>query len=129
MLRNARDEVTTEALEIATYDTIESIARGLGDHETAELAATVRLDEERMLDALRKEIPVLTDLIVSSALVDGNREIEEPWGGYDDMTVDQIKSRLSDATPSLLVAVRVYEESNKNRTTVIEATEKETISV
>ncbi|HWL65438.1 MAG TPA: DUF892 family protein [Actinomycetota bacterium] len=129
MLRNARDEVTTEALEIACYDTLESLARGLGDHETAELAATIRLDEERMLDSLRKEIPILTDLVVTTTLAEGDKQIEEPWSGYDDMTVDQIKSRLSEATPSLLVAVRMYEEDNKNRTTVIEATEKESISV
>lgn len=126
MLRNARDEVMTEGMEISTYDAIESLARGLGDSETAELAAMIRLDEEQMLDALRKEIPVLADLVVTNTLLDGERTIDEPWAGYDDMTVDEIKDRLSDASISLLVTVRTYEQVNKNRTTVIEATERET---
>lgn len=129
MLRNARDEVMTEGMEISTYDTIESIARGLGDSETAELAAMIRLDEEQMLEALRKEIPVLADLVVQNTLIEGDRPIEEPWAGYDDMTVEEIKGRLSDASISLLVTVRSYEKANKNRTTVIEATERETASV
>lgn len=126
MLRNARDEVMTEGMEISTYDAIESLARGLGDNETAELAAMIRLDEEQMLDALRKEIPILADLVITKTLIEGERSLDEPWAGYDDMTVEEIKGRMSDASPSLLIAVRTYEQSNKNRTTVIEATERET---
>ncbi len=125
MLRNAMDEVMTEGMEIATYDTIESVSRGLGDHETAELAASIRLDEERMLEALRKEIPILADAVVQNDLAAAGTEIEEPWDGYDDMTVDDIKGRISDASPSLAIAVRNYEKANQNRTTVIEATERD----
>ena len=128
MLRNARDAVMTEGMEIGAYDTIETVARGLGDHETAELAASIRLDEERMFDALRKEIPILADLVVQTTLIEGDHQIELPWDGYDDMTVDEIQKRLADASTSLLIAVRNYEKANKNRSTVIEATEKETIT-
>ena len=126
MLRNARDEVMTEGMEISTYDAIESLARGLGDSETAELAAMIRLDEEQMLDSLRKEIPILADLVVTNTLLDGNRTLDEPWEGYDEMTVEEVKTKLSDSSISLLVTVRSYEQANKNRTTVIEATERET---
>ena len=125
MLRNAMDEVMTEGMEISAYDAIESVARGLGDGETAEMAAMIRLDEEQMLDALRKEIPVLADLVVQDTLADDGRQIGEPWSGYDDMTVDEIKSKLTDASPSLRVSVRNYEKANKNRSTVIEASERE----
>ncbi|HYI46793.1 MAG TPA: DUF892 family protein [Actinomycetota bacterium] len=128
MLRNARDEVMTEGMEIAAYDTIETVARGLGDHETAEMAAEIRLDEETMFDALRKEIPILADIVVQTTLIEGDHKIELPWDGYDDMTVDEIKGRLSDASTSLLIAVRNYEKANKDRSTVIDATEKETIT-
>jgi hypothetical protein len=128
MLRNARDEIMTEGMEIATYDTIETVARGLGDHETAELAAEIRIDEETMFNALRKEIPVLADIVVQTTLIEGDHQIELPWDGYDEMTVDEIKGRLSDSSTSLLIAVRNYEKANKNRSTVIDATEKETIS-
>src|SRR3954470_17586259 len=60
LLKNAKDECATEALEIATYDSIEALARELGDEATARLAAAHRADEERMLAALRALIPNLT---------------------------------------------------------------------
>lgn len=124
MLRNAMDEVMTEGMEIGAYDAIESVARGLGDNTTAELAAEIRLDEERMLDSLRKEIPVLADLVVKATVPSGDRPLEEPWPAYDDQTVEEITGRLQDASPSLIVGVRNYELSNKNRSTIIEATER-----
>jgi ferritin-like metal-binding protein YciE len=124
MLRNARDEATTEGFEIASYDAIEAVARGLGDHETAELAATIRLDEEQMLGSLRKEIPVLADLVVQNAVA-SEVLLDEPWPGYDDMNADEIVSRVSDTSDSLRLAVRNYEKKNKDRTTVIEAAERE----
>src|SRR4051794_10765680 len=60
LLKNAKDECATEALEIATYDALEALAREAGDSTTAELAARHRADEERMLAALRELIPELT---------------------------------------------------------------------
>jgi ferritin-like metal-binding protein YciE len=59
LLKNAKDEVTTEAQEIATYDALEAAAVAAGDEETAKLARAHRKDEEAMLEALRKEIPKL----------------------------------------------------------------------
>ena len=121
MLKNAMDEAMTEGLEIAAYDTIESVARSLGDHKTAELAASIRLDEEQMFESLRKEIPVLAQRFVGS---EGNVGRQEPWSGYDEMTVDQIKDRLEDASSSLVFTVESYEKKNKNRSTVLDATER-----
>ncbi len=126
MLRNARDEAQTEILEIATYDTIETVARSVGDHETAELAAQIRVDEEAMLESLRKEIPVLADGFVRSTVTE-TIVLDEPWEGYDDMTVEEIRARLDDATEGLLLAVRNYESKNKNRKTIIDLTERETV--
>jgi ferritin-like metal-binding protein YciE len=59
LLKNAKDEVTTEAQEIATYDALEAAAKAAGDEKTAKLAADHRSDEEAMLKALRREIPKL----------------------------------------------------------------------
>ena len=59
MLKNAIDEVMTEGMEIAAYDAIEAVAKEVGDVQTAELARSIREDEERMLDSLRAEIPAL----------------------------------------------------------------------
>src|SRR3712207_6791690 len=39
LVKNAKDECATEALEIATYDALEALAREVGDDRTAELAA------------------------------------------------------------------------------------------
>jgi ferritin-like metal-binding protein YciE len=60
MLKNARDECATEALEIATYDMLETVAKAAGDKVTAKLAADHRRDEERMLEALRAQIVALS---------------------------------------------------------------------
>ena len=68
MLKNAKDECATEALEIATYDAIEALAREVGDEETAWLAADIRSDEERMLASLRAQIPKLVAAVVKSEI-------------------------------------------------------------
>jgi ferritin-like metal-binding protein YciE len=56
MLKNAKDECATEALEIATYDALETVAKAAGDRTTAKLAADHRAQEERMLADLRAVI-------------------------------------------------------------------------
>jgi ferritin-like metal-binding protein YciE len=61
VLKNAKDAAATEALEIATYTALEQLARGLGDDATARLAASIRADEERMLNTVLELIPGLTD--------------------------------------------------------------------
>src|SRR3954465_7845588 len=57
LLKNARDEVVTEALEIGIYDALEELALAVGDEPTAKLAARHRGQEERMLEQLRRPIP------------------------------------------------------------------------
>lgn len=66
LLKNAKDECATEALEIATYDALEQLARQAGDDATAELAADHRADEERMLATLREQIPALVASVVGA---------------------------------------------------------------
>jgi ferritin-like metal-binding protein YciE len=53
LLKNARDEAASEALEIATYDALEALAEAAGDDETATLAREHREQEEAMLAGLR----------------------------------------------------------------------------
>ena len=57
MLKNAKDACATEALEIATYTAIERLARSVGDERTAKLAASIRADEEKMLERIMREMP------------------------------------------------------------------------
>lgn len=63
LLKNAKDECASEALEIATYDALETLARQLGDVVTAELAADIRADEERTLERLKAHLPALTSAV------------------------------------------------------------------
>jgi ferritin-like metal-binding protein YciE len=66
LLKNARDEVATEALEIAIYDSLEALAKAIGDDATARLAARHRGQEERMLEQLRGHIPKLANAVVQA---------------------------------------------------------------
>ena len=78
LLKNAKDEAASEALEIASYDALEAVADAVGDSKTAVLAREHRTQEELFLADLRKLIPGLaTDVI--DAEVEGNRH-------YDPMT-------------------------------------------
>ncbi|HEX3693450.1 MAG TPA: hypothetical protein VHU13_08910, partial [Solirubrobacteraceae bacterium] len=51
----------------------------------------------------------------------------EPWPGYDELSVDEIRTVLSDGDERQLKRVRTYEHSHKNRSGVIEATERELV--
>lgn len=64
VLKNAKDACATEALEIATYTAIERLARSVGDEKTATLAASIRAQEQKMLDRVMREIPKLTEAVV-----------------------------------------------------------------
>jgi ferritin-like metal-binding protein YciE len=66
LLKNARDEVVTEALEIAIYDALEALATAIGDDATARLAARHRGQEERMLEQLRGHIPKLANAVIQA---------------------------------------------------------------
>jgi ferritin-like metal-binding protein YciE len=66
VLKNAKDACATEALEIATYTAIERLARSVGDDTTAELAVSIRADEEAMLKRILQEIPKLTGAVVGA---------------------------------------------------------------
>jgi ferritin-like metal-binding protein YciE len=70
LLKNAKDECATEALEIATYDALEALARAVGDDQTASLARRHRAQEERMLEGLRAELPGLTKATAKSLAAD-----------------------------------------------------------
>ena len=70
LLKNAKDESATEALEIATYRALEHFARRTGDTKTARLAASIRADEERMLAILQERVTTLVDNVVRSELKD-----------------------------------------------------------
>ncbi len=83
VLKNAKDACASEALEIATYTAIERLAGAVGDDETAQLAASIRADEEAMLQRVLREIPKLTDAVVR-ADVKGNPSFDASTTGAAD---------------------------------------------
>ena len=144
LLKNARDEVAGEALEIAAYDAIEALATALGDEPTAKLAARHRRQEERMLAELRAHIPHLAHALVQAraggrpsftwettgaaeAVRPARRKAaktaktaEPPTSGYESLTASEVVSKLPDFTQEQLKAVIAYERKHRKRATVIE---------
>ncbi len=145
LLKNARDEVVTEALEIAIYDVIEALAKSIGDNATARLAASHRADEEKMLGELREHMPRLA-AAVAEARAGGSpsydwtstgaaetvkrkakttrrprvRKTQPPTADYDRLTATEVVGKLTDFTQSQLADTVAYERANRKRTTVIE---------
>lgn len=50
---------------------------------------------------------------------------QEPWPGYDELNVEEIRATLSDGGEDRLGEVRSYERSHKNRAGVIQVTERD----
>jgi len=175
VLKNAKDACASEALEIATYTAIERLAEQVGDAETAKLAASIRTDEERMLQRVLKEIPKLTTAVVradvsgkssydvrTTGAADAVREAgnaarettrkavdtakrtsrqarkvpgvaqaegqikgavasEEdlPIARYDELTAEEITSKLTGLSQIDLAKVDSYERKNQDRTTIL----------
>jgi ferritin-like metal-binding protein YciE len=176
VLKNAKDACATEALEIATYTALERLARVVGDTETADLAASIRADEEKMLERVKRELPELTDAVVradvkgehsfdvtktgaadtaratgrkaastarktSGAAKRQSRQARKVPGvaraegvakgavadegdlaiaRYDALNADEITSKLPSLSQIELAKVDAYERKNENRTTVTE---------
>jgi ferritin-like metal-binding protein YciE len=77
-LRNAREELREEHVEIGTYLAIEAFASEVGDRETAQLAKSIRRDEQRTADYLERLIPQLVKDVIKAEIprdqrLDGGR--------------------------------------------------------
>ena len=175
VLKNAKDACATEALEVATYTALERLARSVGDDTTADLAASIRADEQKMLERILREIPQLTEAVVRADVegvpsydasktgaadatrgagqaakqtagsgaagakrtarqarkVPGVAQAEGQVKGavasaddlaiarYDKLTAEEIVDKLSDLSQIDLAKVDSYERKNQNRTTVV----------
>lgn len=63
-VRNAQEELREEHVEIAIYTRLEAFADEVGDRETAQLARSIRRDEERMAKFLDGELKRLAKAVV-----------------------------------------------------------------
>jgi ferritin-like metal-binding protein YciE len=50
---------------------------------------------------------------------------DEPWPGYDELAVEEVRVVLSEGDDTRIKAVRSYERKHKNRAGVLQATERE----
>src|SRR4051812_22983622 len=112
VLKNAKDASATEALEIATYTALERLANAVGDEETARLAASIRADEEKMLQRVLREIPKLTDAVVR-ADVKGNPSYDVAKTGAADAARDAGKAAGGTARATRTRAKRTAREARK----------------
>jgi ferritin-like metal-binding protein YciE len=176
VLKNAKDSCAAEALEIATYIAIERLALAVDDETTAKLAASIRADEEKMLERVQRELPKLTEAVVRADIhgdpsydlstigaVDAVREATQtvkqtardagdsakrtsrqarkvpgvaraegeikgamaseedlPITGYSDLTADEIVAKLGDLSQIDLAKVDAFERKHENRSTVLD---------
>jgi ferritin-like metal-binding protein YciE len=67
-LRNAREELREEWVEIGTYTAIESLANEVADKDTAQLARDIRRDEEKTARYLERLIPQLVKDVVRNEI-------------------------------------------------------------
>ena len=52
-------------------------------------------------------------------------QADEPWPGYDELGVDEVRAVLGEGDETRIKAVRSYERKHKNRAGVLQATERE----
>ena len=112
VLKNAKDACATEALEIATYTSIERLARSVGDEQTAELAASIRADEEKMLERILREIPKLTGAVVG-AEIEGEPSYEISETGAADAARATGKAAAQSARKTGAKAKRATRQARK----------------
>ncbi len=99
VLKNAKDAAATEALEIATYTALERLARSMGDEDTAKLAASIRADEEKMLERILREIPALTEAVVRADVRgEGSYDVTETGAADAVREVGNTAKRTASAT-------------------------------
>ena len=101
-------------LAIARYDqlTAEEIAGKLSELSQIELAK---------LDAYERKHQNRTTVVSRIDTLRG----DEPWPGYDELGVQEIRIALSDADDDRVERTRAYERDHKNRAGVLNATERE----
>ena len=112
VLKNAKDACATEALEIATYTAIERLATAVGDHDTAKMSASIRADEEKMLQRILREIPKLTDAVVG-ADVKGNPSYDVMTTGAADAVRDAAKTAKTAARKTTTSTKRTARQARK----------------
>jgi ferritin-like metal-binding protein YciE len=102
-------------LAIARYDTLtaEEVAGRLADLSQIDLAK---------VDAYERKGQNRTTVLSRIASLQG----DEPWPGYDELTVSEVQAVLSEGDDERAGQVREYERTHKNRAGVLKSAQRET---
>jgi ferritin-like metal-binding protein YciE len=80
----------------------------------------------RLREELREREGQDADVSVGTASPGPELRVDAPWEGYDEMTAAQVVARLRSADDTVAAVVRLYEQANKGRKSVLQATEQRT---
>jgi ferritin-like metal-binding protein YciE len=101
-------------LAIASYDSLTA------DEITSRLPELSQIDLAK-IDSYERRNQNRSTVLNRIGTLRGN----EPWTGYDELTVGEIQSALSDSDEERTKQVRSYERDHKNRAGVLQAAERE----
>jgi ferritin-like metal-binding protein YciE len=101
-------------LAIANYDSLSA------DEIQAKLAELSQIDLAKVNAYERKNQNRST---ITSRI--DSLQGDEPWPGYDELGVDEVRAVLSEGDEARVKAVRSYERKHKDRAGVLQATERE----
>jgi ferritin-like metal-binding protein YciE len=111
----AKGAVASESdLAIASYDSLSA------DEVQGKLAELSQIDLAKVKAYERKNQNRST---ITSRI--DSLQGDEPWSGYDELSVDEVRSVLSEADDQRVKDVRDYERRHKDRAGVMEATERQ----
>jgi uncharacterized protein (DUF433 family) len=101
-------------LAIARYDTLTA------DEILGRLPQLSQVDLAKV-DSYERRHQNRTTVLERVSSLRGN----EPWPGYDELNVAEVRAALAEAGDDRLRAVRTYERAHKDRTSVLDAAERE----
>ena len=104
-------------LAIARYDKLTA------DEIVARLTELSQVDLAKV-DAYERKHQDRTTILSRISTLRG----DEPWPGYDELTVDEIRTALADADDDRRARVRTYERAHKGRAGVLTAAERDLAS-
>jgi hypothetical protein len=102
----------------AEREAVEANGAGAPEVASARVRPLEPLEEDRHVD---REAEVV-ESVGPAQDVTATLQVDTPWEGYDAMSATAIVSRLRDADEATRAVVRLYEQQNKNRATVVRAT-------
>lgn len=123
-LKRAARTLRREAKEVAAEGQ-EQIAetRSLLVQGRDRLFDTLKLPTQETFQELRGQVERLSAAL-DDLRVKSRRQLAEPIPGYEKMNVDTVLGQLPRLDEPALLAVRVYEEANQNRVTVLRGIER-----